>query len=293
MSVTLWKDSYQIGEKEIDLQHYQLFQKISRLLEISQDGDSQQKKDECQDLVDYLIFYTLEHFETEEALQKRIGYVSYAQHARIHAKFKNTAFVYHKKIHEEYSDELLQNFVGTLLTWLVTHVCGCDQKIMKGEPLKSDYSSLRAEVLVPTVLKNIFTDLYDIQIGEVKPCMYKGYVEGRILIRTVAIAGEKKYSFVYGLSAELVTALYRGISGMEIGNMDHLTELESSALTELGDIITSYILCTDEKTKLNNLKMQNHLFTSGDSMEQANSRENLLLNIQTSQGCLEVLCCIL
>lgn len=291
MSINLWRDSYKTGNKNIDIQHYQLFQKVGSLMEIAKSDDTELQHRQCLDLVDFLIYYTMEHFETEEALQKQTGYVSYEQHARIHAHFKNTAFAYHKKIHEQYSADVLQNFVGTLMSWLVMHVCGCDQKILRNEPLKPDYASVQASSLVPAALSKIFSQLYRIQILEVSPCVYKGYVEGKVFLRSAALIGEKKYTLLYGMSEELTRALYRSVSGMEIEDIHSLSILEQSALTELGDLMSSHILCAENTVGLNNIKMQNVIFTNENCAEKVNSQENLLFDFKTDQGRLEVLYC--
>lgn len=291
MSINLWKDSYKIGDREIDLQHYELFQKIGHLVDIAKNGDPKLQQKECLDLVDFLINYTMDHFKAEEALQKQMGYVSYEQHAHIHAQFRNTAHDYHKKIHEEYSAEVLQNFVGTLMTWLAMHVCGCDQKIMRNEPLKSNYSSLHAEEIVPEVLKNIFTDMYNINILKSSSCMYKGYVEGKVFVHSVAQIEQKKYALLYGLSDELVKEIYRSVSGLELEDINNMSYLEQSALMELCDIISCNILCADDAAKLTSIRIQNALFTSEKSMEKVVSKESLLLDIQTDHGQMEVLCC--
>ena len=42
--ICLWKETYRIGNKEIDEQHYLLFSKIEHLLAIAKSGDLESKK---------------------------------------------------------------------------------------------------------------------------------------------------------------------------------------------------------------------------------------------------------
>lgn len=290
MSEHLWKDSYRIGNAEIDAQHRQLFDKTEYLLNITKSGDADLKRQEALETVDFLVSYTARHFATEEALQEQIHYISREQHARIHAQFVNTALAYQKKLREEYSENLLGHFVGTLMTWLVMHVCDCDQKFMRDEPLQHDFSATKSGEIIQSVLKHILTDMYNIEMQTITPCMYKGYVEGKVFVYTAAIAGKQRYAFVYGMSEQLTKKLYRSISGSDILHIDKLNLIEQSALMEMGDIISSYILCADESNKLNKLKMQNSIFMGECVTEKLKFKNNLLLNIQTDCGTLEVLC---
>ena len=56
--ICLWKETYRIGNKEIDEQHYLLFSKIEHLLAIAKSGDLESKKKDCHDLIEFLINYT-------------------------------------------------------------------------------------------------------------------------------------------------------------------------------------------------------------------------------------------
>lgn len=288
MRESLWKDSFQIGNEEIDTQHRVLFEKIEYLVNIVNTGDAEAKRKECLDTVDFLVVYTVKHFEAEEALQRKVNYVSYEQHADIHAHFKNTAAAYQKKLHEDYSENALHHFIGTLMTWLVTHVCGCDQKIMRNERLQPNYSATKSGEIIPAVLKQILTDMYGIQIQEVVPCNYMGYVEGKVFVYKVTV-GDKQHTFVYGMSDELARKLYTGISGSDIININELNPIEQSALMEMGDIISSYILCADEGNTLHNIKIQNTLFMNECTTKELNLKSNEMLNIKTDYGNLEIL----
>ena len=90
----LWKEEYRVGIDKIDEQHRQLFDKIEQLLEIAKSSDRNSNQQKCMEIIDFLVDYTVFHFDTEEALQRERKYVSYAQHIKIHMDFKNTVQVY-------------------------------------------------------------------------------------------------------------------------------------------------------------------------------------------------------
>ena len=66
----LWKEEYKVGIDKIDEQHRQLFDKIEQLLEIAKSGDKRSNQQKCMEIIDFLVDYTVFHFNTEEALQR-------------------------------------------------------------------------------------------------------------------------------------------------------------------------------------------------------------------------------
>ena len=70
---------------------------------------------ECDDIIEFLVNYTIEHFRDEEEYQKKVGYVDYEIHKKIHNNFKNTVALYQKQLKEDFSSKTLKNFVGTLI----------------------------------------------------------------------------------------------------------------------------------------------------------------------------------
>ena len=171
--IELWKESYRIGNDVIDNQHEELFHRIEKLIEMAQSADLEANRKQCEQMVDYLVEYTEFHFASEEALQNREGYTEYEQHKKIHQEFRNTVVVYRQRITEEFSASMLKRFLGTLLTWLTVHVQGCDQKIMKNEPIAAQRASADVEDVVESVLKKLLT----------KPLRYRDHGDHHQTIR--------------------------------------------------------------------------------------------------------------
>ena len=72
----------------------------------------------------------VEHFEDEEAYQRQIKYPEYEEHKENHAKFRAMINQYAVRFEEEgFTQELVQEFGGKLMTWLIMHVAASDQKI--------------------------------------------------------------------------------------------------------------------------------------------------------------------
>lgn len=288
--ICLWKEKYRIGNKEIDEQHYQLFSKIENLLVIAKSGDLENKKKECHDLIEFLISYTKFHFETEEKIQREMKYVGYTQHVWIHQGFIQTIQEYKEKMEQDFSLNLLKSFAGTLLTWLAQHVCGCDRKIMSNTPLEEHSALAGTTENIHLIISKLLEDLCELKVKNAKPCLYKGFVEGNVFVRRV-VTGQSKYVFLYGLSEQLARKVYFTISSLQIGDIENLDEIESSALVEITNIITTYITGVLSDEPAGNFKYQDTVFTKKYTDETYNLSDGVVISIETDHGNMEVLYC--
>lgn len=284
----LWKEEYRIGVEMIDEQHHQLFDKIEHLLEIVKSGSRESNKRECMEIIDFLVKYTIIHFDTEEKLQKERGYVSYEEHVKIHREFTNTVLAYKELLTNEFSSKTLKGFIGTLLAWLVNHVCVCDKKIVKNMPIQPMESFADTESFIKSVAAKLLTEMYDIPIRSTKSCIYKGGVEGAVIIRTIA-QGKGGHLFLYGMSDKLAENLYHKISGMYLPNLDFMDEIERSALTEIGNIITTYAMSAIEEGVANGIQFQSDLYVHEYDQTDYNITNSVILEIETDCGKMEIL----
>ena len=290
--ISLWKEEYKVGNLEIDDQHKQLFGKIESLLSIIAAGDVEADRKECLETIDFLASYTAFHFEAEEAYQREIGYVSYMEHAKIHEQFKNTVYMYKEKIEKDFTKETLDQFVGTLMTWLTIHVCICDKKIEKNEPLDLDADITFEDVddLIRKVTVLFLANTYNIAINSTRTTVYGGYIEGRVIVRHI-VSGVKKHVFLYGFSEEMARALYHKISSMEIGSIDSLNDIEQSALIELGDILSSYAMAYINKEGYTKFDWKGDIFMNEYSDDSIEINNSVMLDFDTECGKLDILYC--
>jgi len=284
----LWKEEYKVGIDKIDEQHRQLFDKIEQLLEIAKSGDKRSNQQKCMEIIDFLVDYTVFHFNTEEALQRERKYVSYAQHVKIHTEFKNTVQAYKELLGKDFTAKTLKSFIVTMLAWLVNHVCVCDRKILKNLPLQNIESFANTESFIENVAHKLLTEMYDIPIKGVKSCIYKGNVEGAVIVRTVA-EGANKHLFLYGMSDELAWILYNKISGMNLPHLDFLDELEKSALMEIGNIITTYAMSAIDESGTGGVQFKSDLYVHEYNEPDYNIINSVILEIATDCGKIEVL----
>lgn len=128
----LWKERYRLGVEEVDQQHKELFDRVSSFIKVvkSDERSWEAKIDEVKETLEFMKNYVVTHFHSEEALQKRIGFPGYEEHKAIHENFKAEISDYARRFEEEgYDEDLVQEFSGKLMAWLINHVASTDQNI--------------------------------------------------------------------------------------------------------------------------------------------------------------------
>ena len=129
----VWDDSYKIGNEQVDAQHHQLFNLVNDLVRsCAEDFDTIKLKD----TLDFLVNYTVQHFNDEEALQIQYNYPEYEKHKKTHEDFKHVVVALVQRFIETGSSEALGNDIKTIvLKWLIDHILNEDKKI--GEFMKT------------------------------------------------------------------------------------------------------------------------------------------------------------
>ncbi len=133
----MWKEKYRVGAVLIDTQHQELFKRVSNFISVVQSPKPwDEKVEEVKETLGFMQEYVVIHFNDEERFQEEIGYPELERHRAIHSQFRGVIQSYANRVAQEgYTQELMQELGGRLMTWLIMHVAGEDQKI--GEFLRS------------------------------------------------------------------------------------------------------------------------------------------------------------
>ncbi|WP_283609127.1 bacteriohemerythrin [Faecalispora anaeroviscerum] len=127
----LWKEKYLLGVPLIDEQHKELFRRVTDFVEIVRKPVSwEQKTEQVNQTLIFMRDYVVTHFRDEENLQRELGYPELPSHRKRHQEM--VAYVLEvSRRYEENDDQeqLMQQFAGRLLAWLINHVASEDQKI--------------------------------------------------------------------------------------------------------------------------------------------------------------------
>ena len=122
-----WEQAYELGEERIDSQHRKLFALLDMLIAACEDGSAVEKAHEA---LDFLVDYTVQHFNDEEVLQLQYGYPDYEIHKQMHDNFKVTVAGLVERFHDNSSSAELSNDINKIVVrWLVSHIQREDKKI--------------------------------------------------------------------------------------------------------------------------------------------------------------------
>jgi hemerythrin len=123
MTFLEWKESYNIGVKEIDLQHRGLFDIISKLSNTKYfpHGDKYFFV-----TLNTLVKYAELHFATEERYMQQAEYPKFTEHHLEHEKFMKEVFRLAEEL-EQNKPNLQQQILSFLHDWYLVHILGTDR----------------------------------------------------------------------------------------------------------------------------------------------------------------------
>lgn len=127
----LWKDRYELGVPRIDAQHKELFRRVGSFLQVLRsEGSWEEKIPKLNETLEFMKRYVVEHFRDEEEYQLSVGYPGYEIHKGIHDGMVEYVQDVSRRYNEsDKNEELMQQFGGRLLAWLINHVAAEDQRI--------------------------------------------------------------------------------------------------------------------------------------------------------------------
>ena len=127
----LWRDKYELGVPAIDSQHKELFQRVDTFFQtLRTTYPWDEKVHEVNETLNFMKTYVVEHFHDEEAYQQKVGYPDYEAHRKKHMDMVLYVLAFSDEYEKKDCDEqLMQQFAGKLLAWLINHVAAEDQRI--------------------------------------------------------------------------------------------------------------------------------------------------------------------
>lgn len=137
----MWKEKYRIGVDKIDEQHEELFRRVEDfVISLRKEGKWETKLPKVKETLEFMQGYVVTHFADEEAYQEEQGYPGLEVHRQVHENFKSEVGEFAVKFEKQnYAEDLVQQFAGKLLAWLINHVAATDQKIADFVKSKGDH----------------------------------------------------------------------------------------------------------------------------------------------------------
>ena len=124
MELIKWSEKYSVNNFLLDSQHKKLIAIINELhtaMKISRGNEIMQT------IFDELIWYTKEHFRTEEQIMLKFNYPAFNEHKEEHEKLTEQVL----KLQKGYKDRkilITMETMNFLKDWLINHIEGTDKK---------------------------------------------------------------------------------------------------------------------------------------------------------------------
>jgi hemerythrin-like metal-binding protein len=125
-SAAPWSARHETGIGIIDLQHQELFEALNDLAAAFRKGAP---LPQARSALRFLASYTVNHFRTEEALMKEMGYPGFMAHVAEHSQL--FARVRHLQTSLMQGECIAMDVVVTLADWLQHHIGGMDQEYVE------------------------------------------------------------------------------------------------------------------------------------------------------------------
>ena len=131
MDVIKWRDSYNTGVEQFDIEHHKIVELINMMFVAIRDNAGKEVTEKaCEDV----ISYTKYHFTNEEQAMKTANYPGLPEQLSEHARLKENAEKFQMIIRNNFP-EGRNDFYRFIREWLINHIQGCDMKY--GPYLKS------------------------------------------------------------------------------------------------------------------------------------------------------------
>lgn len=131
--VIKWTEQLQLGIDEIDDQHFELITRVNRLI-IAHHND--ENKVVIEELLAFLKSYVIEHFGSEEHLQRQYHYPEYENHRKEHFSFVQMVVEFEHAFKNTHAcsingdcKNLLLDMNLKLSDWVVNHIGHSDRKM--------------------------------------------------------------------------------------------------------------------------------------------------------------------
>ena len=126
MELLSWNENYSLGIQEIDNQHKQLIELVNELYTAMM---TKKTKDSLQKVLEGLVNYTINHFNTEETYFRKFNYSSTIAHVEEHQLFVAKVLEFQNSFNEGKTTVSME-ILSFLRDWIVQHILGSDRQFI-------------------------------------------------------------------------------------------------------------------------------------------------------------------
>ncbi|MCL2851417.1 MAG: hemerythrin domain-containing protein [Defluviitaleaceae bacterium] len=234
----MWKDSYLIGNEKIDNQHRELLKNAEILMESFENLDEAEYKKFFSGSLGFLKDYVVNHFRDEEEYARYVGYADAERHKALHDKLTQDVLSYEGEFADtDFSQPVIERFLGFIYTWITYHVADEDQLIPKG--VATEAKTVSADEIIYEFVNKV-SQVLGVVAGIPEQEIRREFNSAARLLPIarfrVCMTGYSRAGVEFAFSKGFAIGVFKGITGIE---SREISEIIYSALSELSNILGS------------------------------------------------------
>jgi hemerythrin-like metal-binding protein len=124
MTVIKWRDTYNTGVAQFDMEHHKIVELINTMYGVIRDKSGKEITEKaCSEVLSYAGY----HFDNEEQAMQAVDYPGFQEHIAEHSRLKAEAVKLQGIISANFPEGTAE-FYRFLRDWLVEHIQECDKK---------------------------------------------------------------------------------------------------------------------------------------------------------------------
>jgi hemerythrin len=117
-----WTEKYTVGNPLVDAYHHIFFQMVDEFRKAAAEACPPPMGDR----IDFLVDYTLMHFDSEERWMARVGYPDVDAHSETHRAFREQILDLQRRYREDPGAISVEEVLFLVQDWFSSHILGSD-----------------------------------------------------------------------------------------------------------------------------------------------------------------------
>ncbi|BDU78022.1 bacteriohemerythrin [Mesoterricola sediminis] len=124
MEFVEWTEKFTVGNPLIDAYHHIFFQMVEEFRRAM----DEEVPPPMGDRIEFLVDYTLMHFDSEERWMAKVGYPDLEAHKQVHQAFRDRIEALRKSYKEDPGSVGAEQLLHTVQDWFAQHILGTDME---------------------------------------------------------------------------------------------------------------------------------------------------------------------
>lgn len=124
MEFVEWTEKYSVGNPLVDAYHHIFFQMVDEFRRAL----ALETPPAMEDRIEFLVDYTLMHFDSEERWMAKVGYPDLDAHKEVHQMFRERMQELQRRYRQEPGSVTAEEVLYLVQDWFSNHILGTDME---------------------------------------------------------------------------------------------------------------------------------------------------------------------